>query len=232
MNYLVIQTTYQQLQIGVFQDKKLLHGCSDDKIAASKKIILHIDSLLKKSGLSLNDLSFLAINQGPAPFTSLRVVISTINGLSFATGLPLVGVDGLAAFMQEYHDSNWPSTVALLNAFNNDVYFAIQSKDASLQTGCKNIKLFLQELKEIMPNQKIRFIGNGTELFKEQIKDFFGTKAYIPDPLPQLYYGNWNCCNLLFEFYTDTPIYKRMETDVLSFGKSSRRRYDTLSSVS
>ena len=71
----------------------------------------------------------------------------------------------------------------MLNAFNNDVYFAIQSNASPLQIGCKNIELFLQELKKIMPNQEIRFIGNGAELFKEQIINYFGT-AYIPDPLP------------------------------------------------
>jgi tRNA threonylcarbamoyladenosine biosynthesis protein TsaB len=52
---------------------------------------------LAAADLTLRDLSLLAVGLGPGPFTGLRVGLATIEGLAFATGLPVVGVSGLEA---------------------------------------------------------------------------------------------------------------------------------------
>jgi hypothetical protein len=49
----------------------------------------------------------------PGPFTTLRLVIATMPGISFSTA-PLVGVDGLAT-PQMSTNQDYPVTVALLN---------------------------------------------------------------------------------------------------------------------
>ncbi|MGE0206934.1 MAG: tRNA (adenosine(37)-N6)-threonylcarbamoyltransferase complex dimerization subunit type 1 TsaB [Candidatus Babeliales bacterium] len=185
MNYLALQATYEQLELGIFKDNKCIDAVSHDKKMASTVIISALDQLCKKNMLNLRDFSFIAVNQGPAPFTSLRVVIATANGLSFATGLPLVGVDGLKTFMQEYHNPAWPSTVALLNAFNQDVYFAYEHKGTVSGYSYKNIEKLLEELKTMYQHdQQIRFIGNGATLYKKNIDDTFGAKTFFPEPFP------------------------------------------------
>ncbi len=183
--YLAIQTTYEQLEMGLFKNNQLIEHIKEDKKQASKLVIEHLTALLKNHAVELADLSFIAVNQGPAPFTSLRVVIATVNGLAFASQVPLVGVDGLAAFMNQYQSSEWPITIGLLNAFNNDVYFAITQPEIALQTGCKNIEAFLVELKQQFPDQQLRFIGNGTALFQKEIIATFANNASIPEPLPE-----------------------------------------------
>jgi tRNA threonylcarbamoyl adenosine modification protein YeaZ len=52
---------------------------------------------LAACGLTLRDVTLLAVGLGPGPFTGLRVGLATIEGLAFATGLPVVGVSGLDA---------------------------------------------------------------------------------------------------------------------------------------
>jgi len=52
---------------------------------------------LEAANLRLRDLTLLAVGLGPGPFTGLRVGLATIEGLAFATGLPVVGVSGLGA---------------------------------------------------------------------------------------------------------------------------------------
>lgn len=52
---------------------------------------------LAACGLTLRDVSLLAVGLGPGAFTGLRVGLATIEGLSFATGLPVVGVSGFDA---------------------------------------------------------------------------------------------------------------------------------------
>ena len=183
--YLALQTTYEQLEIGLFKKNQLIEQVKEGKKQASKLIIEHLNAVLANHAVELADLSFIAVNQGPAPFTSLRVVIATVNGLAFASQIPLVGVDGLAAFMNQYQSSEWSITIGLLNAFNNDVYFAITQPNTPLQTGCKNIETFLEELKQQFPDQQLCFIGNGTALFQKEITDAFAANAFIPEPLPE-----------------------------------------------
>ena len=178
---LAIQSTYEQIEIGLFINDHQKEIIREDKRTASKTIITHIDTLLKKNNIKLTELSFIAINQGPAPFTSLRVVIATANGLSFASKIPLVGVDGLMTFMNEQHDNAWPHTVTLFNAFNNDVYFGIESPGQEPQTGCAPIEQALATIHQEMPTASIRFIGNGAPLFRTTITETFSDQAHIPD---------------------------------------------------
>lgn len=183
--FLSIQNTYDSVEIALFQDNQLLATTQEDKLRASKYFVHILQSILKENNVGFNDLQFLAVNQGPGPFTTLRVVIASVNGLSFSNQIQLIGIDGLDALLLEFPDASIAITVAMLNAFNNDVYFAVQSKNTIEQKGCENILIFLEKLKKQYPNDQIRFIGNGTQLFFDQINTYFETKAILPSPLPQ-----------------------------------------------
>ena len=182
INFLAVQHTYQSIEIGLFADKHLRAKVTEDKIHASKNFIPLLNNFLKDHQLALHDLSFIAANQGPGPFTTLRVVISSVNGLGFASGIPLVGVDGLAAFLDEQGNKNTPTTVALLNAFAQDVYFGIQ-QGSSRRTGCAQGDALLAEIADI--SSSILFVGNAVEMYRSKIEKIFGDRAIIPQPLAE-----------------------------------------------
>jgi len=183
--FLSIQNTYTHLEIGLFKGNQLINWIAEDKLRASKHFVPLIAGLLEEQHIKFANLSFIAVNQGPGPFTTLRVVIASVNGLSFSTKIPLVGVDALDALILEQENHLYPNTVALLNAFNQDVYFGISTPDLLYtEKGYKNVQVLLQELQATIPNQPIRFIGNGAELYSKEINATFGTNAYIPNPLP------------------------------------------------
>ena len=184
IHFISIQNTYNTLEIGFFKGDQLVDWLTEDKISASKNCVPLMQDLLVKNGASLSSLAFIAVNQGPGPFTTLRVVISTVNGLSFANNIPLIGVDALDALLTEYQQADYPLTIALLNAFNNDVYFGIQNGEAEFEKGYKNIDKFLEEISHKFPNETVRFIGNGAALFVSQITHKLGSRAHIPDSLP------------------------------------------------
>src|SRR3989338_3322087 len=71
------------------------------KTEACKLLMLKLNELLTSEQKQWSDISFIVVNQGPAPFTTLRALIATVNGISFATRIPLVGVDGLLTFAME-----------------------------------------------------------------------------------------------------------------------------------
>lgn len=185
--YLGIQNTYNSVEIALFQDSNLLECVCEDKTRASKNFFLMLQALLKKHHIKLQEISFIAVNQGPGPFTTLRVVIASVNGLSFATEIPLIGIDALDAFLLEQNNKKFPYTIALLNAFSNDIYFGIQRLESPhFEKGYENIDVFLEHLRHSIAEQDVvRFIGNGTQLYEQKIKNVFGEQAFIPDPLPQ-----------------------------------------------
>lgn len=185
-HYLSIQNTYTHVEMALFQDSQLINWVAEDKLRASKHFVLLIAGLLEEHHIKFADLSFLAVNQGPGPFTTLRVVIASVNGLSYATKVPLVGIDALDALILEHENNLYPNTIALLNAFNQDVYFGVSRQGlANIEKGYKSISTLLQELRESIPDQAVRFIGNAAELYSKEIMDTFGAHAYIPNPMPQ-----------------------------------------------
>lgn len=53
-----------------------------------------IDQLLKKTKVSLSDLSGIIVASGPGGFTAVRSGVVVANALGFAYGIPVVGVEG------------------------------------------------------------------------------------------------------------------------------------------
>ena len=181
MKFLAVQSTYDSLQLALCNNNQLLDRTTIPKFEASTQFIIKLHELLSHNNLALTDLPFIAVNQGPGPFTTLRVVISSVNGLSFATRIPLIGIDALDACMREWSDQKYRHSIVLLNAFSNDVYYAINTPNHPLQKGYKNIASCIEDLQQSFPNTLLRFLGNGALLHRDLIKESFGEQALISD---------------------------------------------------
>ncbi len=181
--FLAIQGSHSALDISLYNDSKLINNQTEDNFKASSKLIPIIKDLLNKNNLVLDDLSFIAIDQGPGAFTSLRVTIATVNGLAFAGKIPLIGIDGLESLSQQSSNNldknqSFDLLITLLNAYNNDVYFKINKISDNKLIDIQNdfeekkyikIDLLLNYLKENFTNKKIVFTGNGVNLHKDLI---------------------------------------------------------------
>ena len=69
-------------------------------VTHGERLLASVDALLRAAGWALADVEGLAVAIGPGSFTGLRIGVSTLKALAFATGRPLVGVptlDGLGA---------------------------------------------------------------------------------------------------------------------------------------
>ena len=180
MHFLVAQSTYDSVQVGFFKDSSfLIDQKVIQKFQATRVLASALAELLHSQGVVFSELGFMGINQGQALFNTLRTVLATVNGLAYAAQVPVVCVNGLKAL---HAQSQAVQTVVLLNAFNNQVYYAYK-KRAQLVTGVANIHEILPAILLDMPHGALTFIGNGTALFQESIVATFGVRVHISDPV-------------------------------------------------
>jgi tRNA threonylcarbamoyladenosine biosynthesis protein TsaB len=179
MYYLALQNTYQEVQIALMEGNATLASTSLSKMNASKELITKINELLAEKQKTIQDLSFIAANCGPGPFTTLRVVITTVDGIAYATQTPLIGINALEAAAREWKDEEYMTTAILFNAFGNDVYTSITHNEKEYLYGVFPIETILERLHNI--EGRIRFLGNGALLHQAAIMKKLGEKALFPD---------------------------------------------------
>lgn len=183
MTYLAIQNTYEEVQIALCVENNIVARIAINKMYASAQCIPALDKLLIEHQLKLSDIAFIVANCGPGPFTTLRVVLATVNGIQMASAIPLIGIDSLDALLQEYGNQECLIACALLNAFNQDVYYATaDARNNTYKKGCQNIDSLLAELAHTYPEQLIQFVGNGALLYQDRITHMFGSYACLPTP--------------------------------------------------
>ena len=181
--YLVLHTTYLTVDLALYNDTACLGFVQHDKKTASKKIISLIHQILEQNNTPLDSIDFFATHQGPGPFTTLRILIATANGLSFATGTPIVGVNGLTTFVHE-HAQDDRATVALLNAYTGQAYYAIlKSREQEPIIGCAPIATALTLIKEQCKTSAPYLVGNGVKVFSSEVAALL-PQAIIADDLP------------------------------------------------
>jgi tRNA threonylcarbamoyladenosine biosynthesis protein TsaB len=100
--------------------------------SASQHLLPWITDLLKQEGMALRDLDAIAVGVGPGAFTGVRLSIAVVQGLAYASNLPLAPVaslDAIAAsainhpLMQGTDASKHEFTVAI-DARMGEVYWA------------------------------------------------------------------------------------------------------------
>ena len=83
-----------------------------------------IDGVLRSARPELSDVDAFAVALGPGSFTGLRIGLSTVKGLAFATGRPVAGVPTLDALAWSLPFCAHP-VCPVLDARKNEVYAAV-----------------------------------------------------------------------------------------------------------
>jgi len=188
--FISIQATYSSASLSLFSNDVCLETALIGDARASSHLIPHLEALLKKHVLQLTDLAFIAVDQGPGAFTSLRVSLATVNGIAFGKRVPLVGVDGLDALGHDMVKLSAHASalfVSMLNAYNNDVYYAFYTSNNQVLTtvdrGVKKIEAVLADLSVHGATQPVIFAGNGAYLHRDMIYNTLGDGVRFVEPV-------------------------------------------------
>lgn len=99
---LLIESCTERGCLALFDDQKELSRLKLPAGPQSAQAILPlIEALLKKVGISLDQLSFLTVGIGPGSYTGMRVGAMAAKTLSYALNIPLVGVSTLEAYQPQ-----------------------------------------------------------------------------------------------------------------------------------
>jgi tRNA threonylcarbamoyladenosine biosynthesis protein TsaB len=151
------------------------------KTTHSERLMTVIEQVLTGSEISLDDISAFAVAIGPGSFTGLRIGLSTVKGLSYTTGKPVVTVSTLEAFAWNFPFSRHPVCI-LLDARKGEVYAAVfKWKTDGFERIIDDISLkpddLLRELKG-----EIVFAGEGVLLYADKIAGVMKERALIATP--------------------------------------------------
>ncbi|RDH83717.1 MAG: tRNA (adenosine(37)-N6)-threonylcarbamoyltransferase complex dimerization subunit type 1 TsaB [endosymbiont of Galathealinum brachiosum] len=116
----------------------------------TKLILKMVESLLEQAELKLTDLDALAFGRGPGSFTGVRISTGVIQGLAFASDLPVLPVSTLAALAQLAYDNHgYKAVLSGIDARMGEIYWG------NYQLG-ENALMALTGDEKVSPAQNIK----------------------------------------------------------------------------
>ena len=89
MNILAVDTAGKTAAVAVLRDDTLLYEAQcNNGLTHSETLLPMIDTALKASGLTMDELDVLGVTNGPGSFTGLRIGLAVIKGLALPRQLP------------------------------------------------------------------------------------------------------------------------------------------------
>jgi tRNA threonylcarbamoyladenosine biosynthesis protein TsaB len=166
------------------------------KSTHSERLMTALDFALKQASISLSAIDAFAVATGPGSFTGLRIGLSTVKGLSYATGKPVVSVPTLEAFAYSFPFSRHPVCV-MLDARRHEVYAAVfYWQNDGYSRLLHETSLTVEKLLEIISktvlthpgaepsgmfySDRIIFTGDGAVFYRDAILNKMGETAVFP----------------------------------------------------
>ncbi len=179
MKVLGVDTSTMTAGIGIVEEDEILVEVKFSvKITYSEILLSCIDQALKNVSLKIDDLDGLAISIGPGSFTGLRIGLSTLKGLSFATEKPLASVPSLDALAYLSLYCQYP-VVTMLDAKKSQVYAAIyETRDGELKRQSDYLVIDVEDLVKKV-SQRSLFVGPGAKLYQKKLIELLKDKAYF-----------------------------------------------------
>ena len=187
MIILAIETTTSVESLALVTEGKILAEINlDNGLSHSARLVKNVDYLFKSAGLSISDVSAVAVSSGPGSFTGLRVGFSLAKGLAYAAKKYFLAVPTLDAFafsvcrltggVAGKKIKNGPENVfcPVIDARKNEFYFSAYAENASALVKLREesslpAEEMLKELKSLKA-KKYYFFGDGVIKSGPEIK--------------------------------------------------------------
>jgi tRNA threonylcarbamoyladenosine biosynthesis protein TsaB len=185
MRILAVDTTTPDGSIAVLDGPRVLAELAVRSSSThSSRLLSSIHFLLKALSLDIRDIGGFAVTPGPGSFTGIRIGLSTIKALAFASGKPVASVSSLRALAFRIADGAGRWMAPVLDAKKGEVYAALFDTAANLAPAVREGAYLPEDfLGRVGSRRTVLFSGNGAELARALIEKTLGKRAqFSPRP--------------------------------------------------
>ncbi len=197
MNFLGIDTSSVHASVAIADNGRVLSETShrpqtSNAIGAvglrsnhAEILISLIESALREAALSLRDILGYSVAIGPGSFTGLRIGLSTVKGLTYASSAPIFGVSTLHAYAARVEDFDG-IICALLDARKREVYAAVfRCRGGSLERlnedALMSFEALRYQLQGFSGMEPILVTGSGITQYGDALARSLGKRVCLSD---------------------------------------------------
>jgi tRNA threonylcarbamoyladenosine biosynthesis protein TsaB len=197
-----LETGGPQASLALTSHGKLLARATPARKAHGETVVGAIDGLLRESGLSIRQLTAVAVGIGPGSFTGLRIALSYAKGVALATGCGVVGVpslDALALCALEMPGLTRDALICpILDARKGEMYAALYRR---VENGLEKLSgEFLAKPQDLAArvlaetaNEEVVYLGDGVNSYGDALREETkGCRVSFADPALA-----WSCAAMV-----------------------------------
>jgi tRNA threonylcarbamoyladenosine biosynthesis protein TsaB len=150
----------------------------------SERLMSSVDATLTGANIAPGDLDAIACGVGPGSFTGVRIGVSAAKGMSYALGIPLVGVPTLDALA--YGRSPGFSEVwSMIDARHGRCYVACYKPSDSFGAAKRILDYSVLDVSQIVDSagadgDRVLFVGDGALAYSDSLLSAFPGRGVVP----------------------------------------------------
>ncbi|MBF0413040.1 MAG: tRNA (adenosine(37)-N6)-threonylcarbamoyltransferase complex dimerization subunit type 1 TsaB [Desulfamplus sp.] len=231
MKILAVDTAEQSCSIALVEDNvPISQSFLMNRMTHSRTLMNIIVRMLEKdAGITIDDVDGFVAACGPGSFTGLRIGISIVKGLSFATSKPSAGVSSLDGIGFQFIFSSVPVCV-MMDAKRGEVYFALyRFCNGRLVDKSEELVISPEKVLKIVGSDFCLFAGSGAVAFRPLIQKNMDDKALFVPPFQNFIKAS-ALAHIIFEDNSRlsmmpnaiTPVYLRRSDAEISYDQRHR----------
>ncbi len=122
MHLLAVETSTETVSVALSINGEVFEHYQHAPRQHAELLLPWVEQLLAEAEIGFSSLDAIAFSRGPGSFTSLRIGIGVVQGLAWASDLPVIPVSSLAATAQSAFGENITSALIALDARMNEVF--------------------------------------------------------------------------------------------------------------
>ncbi len=148
-------------------------------VTHSQRLLGAIELILREARCTIENLDGWAIALGPGSFTGLRIGVSTVKGLAFATGKPVIGVSTLDVLASQVGPTPY-LVCPVLDARKKEVYTASYRFEKGLIKRQSDYQAIKPEDLAGRIKEPTIFLGDGAKAYRDLLLNSLPSLAFFP----------------------------------------------------
>ena len=175
MLILAFETSAKAASVALMENEKLLgESYQNTGLTHSQTLMVMAEDLLKQCGKTVQDVTAVAVAEGPGSFTGVRIGVAAAKGFAWGREIPCYGISTLEAMAESLGIyEGWVCPV--MDARRGQVYNALFYADRGVVEPCRDDRaISLAELGAELAvlNAPIFLVGDGSDLAYKTLKEY------------------------------------------------------------